>query len=100
MGNRRLYEIEGIHMLGASESERLMVAALNLFHPTASPLSKEVVFPFCDTASDGGESACLPVGRGGGGQDVLRPTFILPRKGGGTIVGVDAVIGHSNLFGY
>ena len=31
-------------MLGTSESERLRVTALNLFHPTASPLSKEVVF--------------------------------------------------------
>jgi hypothetical protein len=31
-------------MLGASESERLRVTALNLFHPTASPLSKEVPF--------------------------------------------------------
>ena len=28
MGNRRLYEIEGIHLLGTSESERLKVAAL------------------------------------------------------------------------
>ena len=53
MGNRRLYEIEGIHMLGISESERLRVTALNLFHPTVSPLSNEVVFSRCDTASPG-----------------------------------------------
>jgi hypothetical protein len=38
MGNRRLYKIECIHTLGTPESERLKVTALNLFHPTASPL--------------------------------------------------------------
>ena len=37
MGNRRLYKIEHFHTLGTSESERLKVTALNLFHPTASP---------------------------------------------------------------
>ena len=37
MGNRRLYKIERFHTLGTSESERLKVTALNLFHPTASP---------------------------------------------------------------
>jgi hypothetical protein len=56
MGNRRLCEIKGLHMLGTSESERLRVAALNLFHPTASPLSKEVVFSCCDIASQSGGS--------------------------------------------
>ena len=37
MGNLRLYKIECFHKLGTSESERLKVTALNLFHPTASP---------------------------------------------------------------
>jgi len=37
MGNRRLYKIERFHALGTSESERLKVTALNLFHPTAPP---------------------------------------------------------------
>ncbi len=44
MGNRRLYKIECLHMLEMPESERLKVAALNLFHPTASPLSQELFF--------------------------------------------------------
>jgi len=56
VGNRRLYEIEGFHMLGTSESERLRGTAPNLFHPTASPLPKEVVFSCCDTASIGREA--------------------------------------------
>jgi hypothetical protein len=37
MGNRRLDKIERFHTPGTFESERLKVAALNLFHPTASP---------------------------------------------------------------
>jgi len=37
MGNRRLHKIERFHTPGTSESERLKVTALNLFHPTASP---------------------------------------------------------------
>ncbi len=37
MGNRRLYKIERFHTRDTSESERLKVTALNLFHPTASP---------------------------------------------------------------
>jgi hypothetical protein len=44
MGNRRLYKIERFHRLGASESERLKVTALNLFHPTASPPFSKVGF--------------------------------------------------------
>src|SRR4030042_3152781 len=36
MGNHRLYEIERFHASGTSESKRLKVTALNLFHPTAS----------------------------------------------------------------
>jgi hypothetical protein len=31
-------------MVGDPESKRLKVAALNLFHPTASPLFQKVVF--------------------------------------------------------
>jgi hypothetical protein len=34
--DRRFHEVEGIHMLDTSESERLKVTALNLFHPTVS----------------------------------------------------------------
>ena len=44
MGNRRLHIIERIHALGMPESERLKVIALNLFHPTASPLFEKVGF--------------------------------------------------------
>ena len=44
MGNDRLYKIEYLHMLGTPESERLKVTVLNLFHPTASPLFKKLVF--------------------------------------------------------
>jgi hypothetical protein len=36
MGNRRLYKIDCLHMLGITESEPLKVTALNLFHPTTS----------------------------------------------------------------
>ena len=35
-------KIECLHMLGTYESERLKVTALNLFHPTASPLGAKV----------------------------------------------------------
>ena len=56
MGNRRLYKIEHFHTLGTSESERLKVTALNLFHPTASPrLPQRSVSLYCDTVSVGGE---------------------------------------------
>jgi len=44
MGNHRLYKIEDLHMLGTPESERLKVTALNLFHPTTTPLFKSVFF--------------------------------------------------------
>ncbi len=42
-------------MVGDPESKRLKVAALNLFHPTASPLLRKAVFSYCDTASRGEE---------------------------------------------
>jgi hypothetical protein len=51
MGNRRLYKIECLHMLGTLESERLKVTALNLSPPTASPLSNKLVFSYYDTTS-------------------------------------------------
>ena len=38
MVNHRLYKIGRLYTLATSEPERLKVAALNLFHPTASPL--------------------------------------------------------------
>src|SRR4030042_2286519 len=54
MGNRRLYKIERFHTPGTSESERLKVTALNLFHPTASPpFPENRIFPYCDTVSKG-----------------------------------------------
>jgi len=55
MGNRPLYKIERIHMLGTPESEGLKVTALNLFHPTTS-LSLQHVSFFCDTVSGGRQS--------------------------------------------
>jgi len=42
MGNRRFYKIACFHALGTPKSERLKVAALNLFHPTASPPFRKV----------------------------------------------------------
>ena len=53
MGNRRLYKIEHFDTLGTSESERLKVTALNLFHPTASPFSEKSFFSYCDTVPKG-----------------------------------------------
>ena len=44
MGNRPLYKIECLHTLSTRESERLKVTALNLFHPTASRLLRNLVF--------------------------------------------------------
>jgi hypothetical protein len=40
-------------MFGDPESKRLKVAALILFHPTASHLSQKGVFLHCDTVSMG-----------------------------------------------
>jgi hypothetical protein len=44
MGICRLYRIESFHTLGPLESEWRKVAALNLFHPTASPPFEKVSF--------------------------------------------------------
>jgi len=57
MGNRRLHKTECAHMLGTPESERLKVTALNLFHPTASPLFKKLIFSYYDIAFKGGGRA-------------------------------------------
>jgi hypothetical protein len=42
-------------MAGGPESKRLEVAALKLFHPTASPLLRKAAFSYYDTVSWGGE---------------------------------------------
>jgi hypothetical protein len=61
MGNRRLHKTERFNTLGIPESERLKVTALNLFHPTASPLLQNVgVFHIATQPSEG-------KGKGGGG---------------------------------
>jgi hypothetical protein len=53
-------------MIGDPESKRLKVAALNLFHPTASPLFRKPIFSYCDTVSKGGKELSLPLRKGGG----------------------------------
>jgi hypothetical protein len=53
MGKHRWLKIEFLHMVGDLKSKRLKVAALNLFHPTASPLLRKAVFSYCDPASWG-----------------------------------------------
>jgi hypothetical protein len=55
MGNRRLYKVERFRTPGTSESERLKVTALNLFHPTASPPSPKNRFFHIATQSRWGE---------------------------------------------
>ncbi len=54
MGNRHLYKIECLHMLGTPGSGQLKVTAPNLFYPTASPLFQNVGFLYCDTATGEG----------------------------------------------
>jgi hypothetical protein len=62
MGNRRLNKIECLHTLGTPESERLKVTALNLFHPTASPLlSKSRFSHIKKQPHKAGHPADLPV---------------------------------------
>ena len=60
MANRRLYKVECIHGLGTPDFEPLKVSALNLFHPTAPPLSQKLVLLNCDTVSKGGEVTGVP----------------------------------------
>jgi hypothetical protein len=50
-------------MLGIPESEQLKVTALNLFHPTTSPLFENVCFFHIATQSLMGEPACPALGR-------------------------------------
>ena len=61
MGNRPLYKIERIHMLGTPESEGLKVAALNLFHPTASPPLQHVSFFIVTQSLKRGEGELLHI---------------------------------------
>src|SRR4030042_5693771 len=52
MRHGRLYRVEPFHTSGTSESERLKVTALNLFHPTVSPpFSEDSVFSYYGTVS-------------------------------------------------
>jgi hypothetical protein len=55
MEKRRLYKIECFHTSDTPESERLKVTALNLFHPTASPLFPKNRFIHIATQSRWGE---------------------------------------------
>jgi hypothetical protein len=57
IGNRLLNKIECFHAIGMHESERFRVTALNLFHPTASPLIQKGNFYI---------TAQPPLGRGMG----------------------------------
>jgi hypothetical protein len=51
MGNHRLAKLERLIMVSDPESKRFKVAALNLFHPTASPLFGKTAFSYCSTGS-------------------------------------------------
>jgi hypothetical protein len=67
MMNPRWLKIIYFHMFGDPESKQLKVAALKLFHPTASPLSQKGVFLHCDTVSRGRGNKKIPLspcGRG------------------------------------
>jgi hypothetical protein len=64
MGNRRLDKIERFHTPGTFESERLKVAALNLFHPTASPPFPENRLFQIATQSRRGDPSSLNLGIG------------------------------------
>ena len=72
MGNRRLYKIEHFHTLGTSESERLKVTALNLFHPTASPRLPKDRFLYAATQS---HRAGLP-----GNIDMITQSALTPLR--------------------
>jgi hypothetical protein len=82
MGNLRLYKIKCFHVIVTLESQRLKVAALSLFHLTASPpVSQKWVFSFCDTVSDGGGRV-----RVGGGHLTLFPPHLDPLLPGECVV--------------
>jgi len=72
MENCHLYKIECFHTLGTTESEWLKVTALNLFHPTASPLFQKVGFFILR------HSLLVEEGGSEGENDLSTPTFILP----------------------
>ncbi len=60
MENHCWLKVEHFDTVGDSESKRLKVAALNLFHPAASLLFRIAVFSYYDTVSEGSGSL-LPV---------------------------------------
>jgi len=70
MGNHRLYKIQCVQTLGTTESERLKVTALNLFHPTVSPPFQKVDLFYIATQPPKGEGK-------GGGDDNLFNAFVL-----------------------
>jgi hypothetical protein len=53
MGKDRLFEIKCFHRLTDPEVRWLKVSALNLFHPTASPLFRKPVLLYYDKFSRG-----------------------------------------------
>ena len=53
MGNDRWYDIKCYHRVADPELKWVKVAALNLFHPTASPLFQSAFFSYYDTTSWG-----------------------------------------------
>ncbi len=61
-GRPSLAQNQAFDTVGDSESKRLKVAALNLFHPTASLLSRIAVFSYCDTVSRGEDKGEAPTG--------------------------------------
>jgi hypothetical protein len=54
MENRRWLKIECLHMVGDPESKGLKIAALNLFHPTASPFFWKAVFSYYERSPEEG----------------------------------------------
>jgi hypothetical protein len=64
MGNHRWLKIECLYVVGDPGSEQLKVSALNLYHPTASPLFCEAESPYYDKVSLGrkaeGEGVTVP----------------------------------------
>ncbi len=68
MGNRGWLKIKRCQTVGDSESKGLKVAALNLFHPTASLLFHIAVISYYDTISEkegcawGGQSGSSALG--------------------------------------
>jgi hypothetical protein len=59
MGNLPWLKMGCFQIVGIPESIPLKVAALNLFHPTASPLFEKPHFSYCDTTSKERENYIL-----------------------------------------